>query len=111
MEISRSLAPDRIITTDEVLAEYLTFFSGASPNIRDRVGRNVDGLINSLDVHVIAQSRESFLAGLELYRARPDKGYILTDCISMQTMKRERLTDVLTNDHHFAQEGFRALFR
>jgi predicted nucleic acid-binding protein len=46
MGISRSLAPDRIITTDEVLAEYLTFFSGASANIRDRVGRNVDGLIN-----------------------------------------------------------------
>jgi predicted nucleic acid-binding protein len=29
----------------------------------------------------------------------------------MQTMKREGLTDVLTNDLHFEQEGFRALFR
>ena len=111
MEISRSLAPDRIITTDEVLAEYLTFFSGAGAVIRDRVGRNVSGLINSFEVHVIPQSRESFLVGLELYRARPDKGYSLTDCISMQTMKRERLTEVLTNDKHFEQEGFRALFR
>lgn len=111
MEISRSLAPERIITTDEVLAEYLTFFSGASANIRDRVGRNAAGLINSLDVRVVPQSRESFLAGLELYRARPDKRYSLTDCISMQTMKREGLTDILTNDHHFEQEGFTALFR
>ena len=53
----------------------------------------------------------SFLGGLELYRARPDKGYSLVDCISMQTMRREGLTDVLTNDRHFEQEGFRSLFR
>jgi len=52
-----------------------------------------------------------YLAGLALYRARPDKGYSLTDCISIQTMRREGLTDALTNDRHFEQEGVRALFR
>ncbi len=35
----------------------------------------------------------------------------LTDRISMQTMRHQRLRDVLTNDRHFEQEGFRALFR
>jgi predicted nucleic acid-binding protein len=60
---------------------------------------------------VIPQSRESFLAGLQLYRARPDKGYSLVDCISMQAMRKEGLSEVLTNDRHFEQEGFRALFR
>jgi predicted nucleic acid-binding protein len=59
----------------------------------------------------VPQIRESFLSGLQLYRDRPDKGYSLTDCISMQTMRREELTEVLTNDRHFEQEGFRALFR
>jgi uncharacterized protein len=111
IEISRSLAPEKIITTDEVLAEYLTFFSGGSAAIRDRVGLNVAALIASMEVRIVPQSRESFLAGLELYRARPDKSYSLTDCVSMQVMKREGLTDALTNDHHFEQEGFRALFR
>ena len=48
---------------------------------------------------------------IALYNARPDKGYSLADCISMQIMRREGLTDVLTNDRHFEQEGFRALFR
>ena len=62
-------------------------------------------------IRVIPQSRESFLAGLQLYRARPDKGYSLVDCISMQTMRKEGLTEVLTNDRHFEQEGFRVLFR
>jgi predicted nucleic acid-binding protein len=53
----------------------------------------------------------SFQAGFDLYAARPDKGYSLTDCVSMNTMRREGLTEVLTNDRHFEQEGFKALFR
>lgn len=48
---------------------------------------------------------------MALYGARPDKGYSLTECISMQTMRREGLTEALTNDRHFEQEGFQALFR
>jgi predicted nucleic acid-binding protein len=29
----------------------------------------------------------------------------------MQTMRKEGLTEALTNDRHFEQEGFRALVR
>jgi predicted nucleic acid-binding protein len=61
-------------------------------------------------VTVIHQTRELFLEGLTLYEARSDKEYSLTDCISMQVMRREGLTEVLTNDHHFTQEGFHILF-
>lgn len=59
---------------------------------------------------VIPQTRMGFLDALALYEARPDKDYSLTDCISMQVMRREGLTDVLTNDHHFTQEGFHIVF-
>jgi predicted nucleic acid-binding protein len=111
IELSRTLRPDRIVTTDEVLCEYLAFFAGARPSVRAQAARNVPDLMKNSDVWVVAQSRESFLAGIELYRARPDKGYSLVDCISMQTMRREGLTGALTNDRHFEQEGFRALFR
>jgi uncharacterized protein len=111
VKLSEAVAPDRIVTTDEVLDEYLAFFSGARPSVRARAGATVADLIHSLIVSVIPQSRESFLMGLQLYRARPDKGYSLTDCISMQTMRREGITEALTNDKHFEQEGFRALFR
>jgi predicted nucleic acid-binding protein len=62
-------------------------------------------------VCVIPLTHESFLAGLDLYAERPDKEYSLTDCVSMHVMRRVGLTDVLTNDRHFEQEGFRALFR
>jgi predicted nucleic acid-binding protein len=50
------------------------------------------------------------LEGLALYKDRPDKEYSLTDCIAMQVMRQEGLTEVLTNDHHFTQEGFYILF-
>jgi predicted nucleic acid-binding protein len=104
-------AGSQIVTTDEVLAEYLTFFAGAVEQFRRRAADGVERLLKSSAVRVIPQSRESFRAGLKLYRARPDKGYSLTDCISMQTMRWEGLTEALTNDRHFEQEGFRALFR
>ena len=100
-----------LVTTDEVLTEYLAYFAGAGANLRGNAGRAVRGLLEKPQVRVIPQSRESFLAGLELYLARPDKGYSLTDCISMETMRREGLEEALTNDRHFEQEGFRAVFR
>jgi uncharacterized protein len=100
-----------IITTDEVLAEYLTFFGTAPENLRRQAVVNTRRILENPGVRVVPQSRGSFLAGLSLYEARPDKGYSLVDCISMQIMRQEGLTEVLTNDRHFEQEGFRALFR
>jgi len=111
LSITAERAASRIVTTDEVLTEYLTFFATAPEALRVEAAESVEGILASSVIHVIPQSRESFLAGLRLYRARPDKGYSLVDCISMQAMRREGLTEVLTNDRHFEQEGFRALFR
>jgi hypothetical protein len=34
---------------------------------------------------------------------------IVAACLSMETMRRERIADVLTNDAHFEQGGFRAI--
>jgi predicted nucleic acid-binding protein len=99
LDLSRSLAPHQIVTTDEVLGEYLTFFAGARPSIREQVSRNVSELIESLEVRVVPQSRRSFLDGLQVYGDRPDKGYSLADCISMQTMRREGITEALTAEH------------
>ena len=102
---------DDIITTDEVLSEYLTFFCAAPERLRRRAAVNVQAILDDPTVRIVPQSHESFLGGLELYQSRPDKGYSLVDCVSMQTMRREGLVEALTNDRHFEQEGFRALFR
>lgn len=66
-------------------------------------------ILDSDEIAVIPQSHESFQGGPALYERRPDKKYSLTDCITMNVMRREGITEILTNDHHFAQEGFRRL--
>lgn len=110
IEFSENLAPRTVVTTDEVLTEFLAYCA-SDELLRSAAGKAVSGLLSSPDLRVIPQTRSSFVEGLALYNRRPDKGYSLTDCISMQTMRREGLIDVLTNDRHFEQEGFRALFR
>ena len=47
--------------------------------------------------------------GLDFYRARTDKEWGLTDCISFVLMKQESVTEALTADVHFRQAGFKAL--
>ncbi|MGD0697885.1 MAG: PIN domain-containing protein [Terriglobia bacterium] len=111
LALTRERTDSPIVTTDEVLGEYLTFFATAPEQMRRKAVINAQRIMEDSDVRVVPQSRESFLSGMALYAERPDKGYSLVDCISMQTMRKERLTEVLTNDRHFEQEGFRALFR
>jgi predicted nucleic acid-binding protein len=110
MEYTTRLPLRAVVTSDEVLTEFLAFCA-SDEMLRSVAGRAVSGLLSNPDIRIVPQSRSSFVEGLALYNSRPDKGYSLTDCISMQTMRREGLTDVLTNDRHFEQEGFRALFR
>jgi predicted nucleic acid-binding protein len=63
----------------------------------------VNDVLSDDSVRVIPQTRRSFLAGFALYQSRPDKGYSLTDCISMQTLRHSGLTGVLTKNKHFDQ--------
>ena len=46
---------------------------------------------------------------IDLYEQRPDKTYSLTDCISMIICRDRGITDVLTSDKDFEQEGFTRL--
>ena len=110
LAFSQSVGPCRLYTTEEVLAEFLTFCSAAGAQTRQQTATLVRSLFNDPGVTVIRQSHTSFLKALSLYETRLDKHYSLTDCLSMQVMQREGLTEVLTNDRHFTQEGFHILF-
>lgn len=110
MAFAETLSDHHVYTTDAVFDEYLAVYSARESYLRQRAAATVHRLLASPEVTVIHQTRELFLEGLTLYEARPDKEYSLTDCISMQAMRREGLTEVLTNDHHCTQEGFHILF-
>jgi len=109
LEIESQLIGVRLITTEEVLVEALNYFCSLGTHARLKVARVVHRLFEREDVEVIPQTDESFLTGMKLYEDRPDKGYSLTDCISMNVMRDRGLTEVLTNDPHFYQEGYQPL--
>jgi len=111
LEVKDSLGQCKIITTDEVLVEFLAALSDKGEVLRKGAAQMVRAIFSNPNVRVIQQSRDSFLQGLCLYEARPDKEYSLTDCVSMNWMTREKINDVLTEDHHFTQEGFTVLFK
>jgi predicted nucleic acid-binding protein len=109
LEFSRGFS-SLLVTTDEVLDGSSGFLLiGRSSPEECRTGRQAHSRGGHRARHPAKPPR--LLDGLDLYEARADKGYSLADCISMQAMRREGLADVLTNDRHFEQVGFRAIFR
>jgi len=60
---------------------------------------------------IVGPEQRWFDAGLDLYSARPDKDWSLTDCISFVVMRDRGIADALTGDRHFEQAGFRALLK
>jgi predicted nucleic acid-binding protein len=111
LEMKASLGQVKIVTTDEILVEFLASLSDRGEVLRKGAAQMVRAILSSPNVRVIQQSRDSFLKGLDLYEARPDKEYSLTDCVSMNLMEREGIREALTEDHHFTQEGFNILFK
>jgi uncharacterized protein len=92
-----------------VLVEFLNYFSGFGSNTRGEVSRVVKAIVTNPNIEIVWQTQELFASGLALYTARLDKGYSLTDCVSMVVMRQEGIQTVLTHDKHFAQEGFTIL--
>ena len=108
--LSKELRPFRMITSDEVLVEFLAFFSGKGAGERTIAVRFVRGFWTMRISGLFADPR-LFPGRTETLRTRPDKEYSLTDCISMSIMRRHNIREVLTHDRHFAQEGFEPLLR
>jgi uncharacterized protein len=106
-----SLGHAILFTTDEVLSEFLATLSKCGPCMRAAAVKMVRAIMENTNVRVIQQTRDGFLKGLARYDNRKDKQYSLTDCISMNVMESNSLTEALTNDHHFEQEGFSVLMQ
>jgi predicted nucleic acid-binding protein len=109
LEAGKLVSETNLITTEDVLVELLNFFSEYGEKTRRGAVAQVEGILSGANIEVIPQSHETFIAGLALYKARPDKGYSLTDCISMHAMRERAIIDILTHDDHFRQEGFTVL--
>ncbi len=103
VELGSSLKDTRLITSEPVLIELLNYFSDYGPEMRQAVAQIVRRIMDDENIRLWSHGFEE---GLTLFETRLDKGYSMTDCISMSIMRLFRVTEALTHDHHFAQEGF-----
>lgn len=65
VEAGRTLQGARIITTEEVLTEFLNALRH-HPDLRRAATRMVKGIQGDPDITILQQSRQSFFAGLAL---------------------------------------------
>ena len=109
IDVATQYSSADLVTSDPVLVEVLAHVSGLGPVARKAAVDLVRELQHDDSMTLVPQTRELFDAGLNLYEQRIDKGYSLTDCMSMIVCRQQQITDVLTHDHHFMQEGFTIL--
>jgi predicted nucleic acid-binding protein len=106
LRLERIVSTASLFTTDGVLMEVLAFHAADSElrQVAAKVARRA-----LRDYAVIPADRALFIRALHRYERRPDKEYSLVDCMSMVVMNDYAIEHVLTNDHHFQQEGFTLL--
>lgn len=71
----------------------------------------LDALEHDPAMGIVPLSESLFARAFQLFRARPDKEWGLTDCVSFVVMMDRGLTEALTTDEHFRQAGFCALLK
>lgn len=99
----------RLVTTEWVLMELADALS--APTGRSTVVAFLQAVRADPFFDVIGYDPLVYRAGFDLFAARPDKAWSLTDCISFAVMTQRGLSEALTADHHFEQAGFRAVFK
>ena len=99
-----------LITTDGIIDEVLNYAASRGSVMRQKALLMCTQILREPTINIIAYTPELRQLGFDLYGQRSDKGYSLTDCISMVIMQQMGITDVLTHDKHFTQEGFHILF-
>jgi len=109
VQLANETIEDGLVTTDEVLIELLNFYAESGEFMRQKVAELARSILTDVRIEVLSRSETSFLEALDLYESRLDKGYSLTDCISMNACRELDIKDVLTSDRHFEQEGFKVL--
>jgi predicted nucleic acid-binding protein len=99
----------QLVTTEWVLMELADALS--APEGRTMAAEFLNAVRADPMFDVVGYLPAIYQAGFDLFAARADKAWSLTDCISFAVMTERDLTDALTADHHFEQAGFRAVFK
>ncbi|UBF23849.1 PIN domain-containing protein [Kovacikia minuta CCNUW1] len=63
-------------------------------------------LLDNPDIEIVWVGEELHREGMKLLMERQDKTYSLCDAVSFVLMRQRGMTEALTTDRHFEQEGF-----
>lgn len=69
----------------------------------------MNDLLENPDIETVWINELLHREAVKLLVTRQDKTYSLCDAVSFVLMRQRGVTDALTTDHHFEQEGFRRL--
>lgn len=69
----------------------------------------ISDLLENPDIETVWVDEVLHREAMALLLARQDKMYSLCDAVSFVLMRWSDITEALTTDHHFEQEGFRRL--
>ncbi len=93
------------LTHNYVLAELVALCNARGINHHVTL-EFVSELANDPNVAIVWVGQEDHRSAIDLLRERPDKAYSLCDAVSFLQMRQRGVTEALTTDHHFDQEGF-----
>ncbi|ARV61915.1 nucleic acid-binding protein [Nostocales cyanobacterium HT-58-2] len=111
LNLSKSVQPAYIVTTEMVLVEVLNDFSARGEYFRQIAVNLIRSLYQHPNTTIIPQTSVQFQSALTLYEQRPDKEWSQTDCVSFKIMEEEIIFEALAYDKHFVQAGYTALMR
>lgn len=102
------LAATMRVTHSLVVAEFIALCT-ARKLPRSIVLEFVQALFENPDIEVVWADQAILKDAFSLLQNRPDKTYSWCDALSFAIMRERNLTDALSTDRHFEQEGFRRL--
>ena len=110
-QVSATLGPVRIATSEMVLTECLNHLAGSGDHLRRAAVNIINRVRDNPNTTIFPQTSILFQDALTLYAERTDKTWSHTDCASFLLMRNNGLTEALTYDVDFQQAGYRALLR
>jgi len=93
------------VTHNYVLGEFVSL--AQARHVPRKAALDVsERLLNDSEIDVTWVDEILHRDALALLQARPDKSYSLCDAVSFLVMRYNNISEALTADRHFAQEGF-----
>jgi uncharacterized protein len=101
---------DRFFTHNYVLAELVALAQARNLPRRPTLDF-LRVLLGNPSIEVLWVNESFHLAAIDLLYRRGDKTYSLCDAVSFLQMQEHGISDALTTDRHFGQEGFVRLLK